>query len=466
MSALTASLLRAVLLAPLCVLAAQPLATCLRTGQARRVLLIATLAVVAMPGLVVAYGYSLESWSWAVSSWGRELLYDCLLLLRGACLVGLLLALLPPPPLEPEAVFLGRTARFGPVARLRLLLAGPWRNRLLAGLLVFVICFGEFTLSSRLSISRTAALGWAVELFDYHAVNGGDLAVTLRRALPALAIQLVPALVAIALLAGGRPASRIVEAPPRVRAWMGAGLLLVAALAMLVILPLQRIGAEGWRGLVPALGQAGILGPLGWSAFFAAAAGSCALLLTGVLAHRRWALGLLILPGLCGTMLIGLGLKAGVAASGLRGLADSPFPAVFGLTLRLAPMAVLVCLPVLLARDRIAWHSARMLTGFGRNRFVAWAWWHHRGGPVFWLWSLLVLLGIQDVLITDLLAPPGMQTAPALLYNCMHYQHSAILSARVLIFMLVPAVGLVILYATVRGLGALLLRWFWEPQAW
>ena len=63
---------------------------------------------------------------------------------------------------------------------------------------------------------------------------------------------------------------------------------------------------------------------------------------------------------------------------------------------------------------------------------------------------LFFLLAYSELVASAILAPPGMTTAPARLYNLMHYGQTAVLSAMVLAAFLAPLLVSCVVFASVE----------------
>jgi ABC-type Fe3+ transport system permease subunit len=97
--------------------------------------------------------------------------------------------------------------------------------------------------------------------------------------------------------------------------------------------------------------------------------------------------------------------------------------------------------PVFLAE---ALASARTHRKYGQELL-----WQLRLRGAFWACVLLCFWAYLDVTATALLRPVGMESAPVLLYNLMHYGQSAVLSAMLFATIAVP-LALVLSFVAVR----------------
>ena len=220
--------------------------------------------------------------------------------------------------------------------------------------LVGLLAFGAFEVPS---LCGTTA--WTVTLFDAHA-SLERLSDSLRLAWPAAAVQavgLVPVLLWLRRARGPRVRDER-AAPPSGAVRVAAGVVLTAAVGLTVLVPagvlLWRAGVSGWADVVAGGWRARAFGRelATGLACGAAAAATAAGLLT---AARRvpgpagWALSAgLLLPGLCGSLVVALATQAGLTAAaaagvpGSRGVRETVGPFVFALTLSLLPKAAVL----------------------------------------------------------------------------------------------------------------------------
>ena len=451
------SLGRSAMVVGLAVPAAAPVAARLR-GERAGVWWTAVLAPLLVPELLTGYGWSNFALSLAASPRANELLTAALIWGRCVCAAAALLAVAPAATRTASAVFLRKLlcvskprprgasalrpvglylregalrtlARFGPAAGL-------------AGL----FAFGQFEVPS---LAGTTA--WTVALFDAHA-SLERLSDSLRLAAPAALVQatgLVPLLVWSRRASGPRDDRRV----PRSTAAAAAAL--TAAVGITVAVPAGIVaweaGAGGWRELARS----------GWrlDAFarecgLSLATGAAAAALAG---GALWAVGkvrgpagavllaALVLPGLCGPLVVALCVQAAVtwaAANRVPGafaVRDSVGPLVVALALFLLPRAAV--LRAFAGGNETGSHLARLLRGGTRDQRRAGGrlWWGLVGRAAWVRWGLLTVWAAADVSAAAVLLPAGVETTPPGLYNLMHYGHNGVLGALCLLNTLLPA---------------------------
>ena len=453
------SLARTLLVVAAALPAAAPIARRLREEGAGR-WWAATLAPLLVPELLTGYGWSNFSLSLAADPWANEALTTALIWGRCACAAAALLAVAPAPRRTASAVFLrkllvsvtprlrGASALWGWVkegALRSLARFGPAAG--LAGL----YAFGQFEVPS---LAGTTA--WTVTLFDAHA-RMISLADSLRLAWPAAAVQLVGLVPLLIWLRGThepgpRDARRV---PPSRGSNVAAAALLAVAAGLTVLVPAAIVawetGADGWAGLAGSewrlrefAKETGLSLALG----IAAAAGAAGLLwLAGRLrgAAGGAVLVLLVTPGLCGPLVIALGVQTATIAAashgwpGAEAVRGSFAPAIAALALFLLPRAAALR-AFAGGRSSATFLASSLRSGTANQRRSAGRlWWRLRGRSAWVRWGLLALWAAADVAAAALLLPPGYETAAPGLYNLMHYGHNAILGALCLANTLAPA---------------------------
>ncbi|MFH5802890.1 hypothetical protein [Alienimonas sp. DA493] len=452
------SLVRAALVVGLALPAAAPIARRLREERAG-LWWTATLAPLLVPELLTGYGWSNFSLSLAAHPWANEALTALLIWARCVCAAAALLAVAPPPTRTASAVFLRKLVAITPRPRGASALWAWQREAALRTLARFgpaagvagLYAFGQFETPS---LAGTTA--WTVTLFDAHA-RAIELADSLRLAWPAAAVQLVGLVPLLIWLRGATGPGRRDErrAPASRRSNLAAALALTVAGGLTVIVPAAIVagetGAEGFRTLLESgwraeqfAAESGRSLAIGAAA---AALASGALWLVGRVRGPAGAplLAAMIAPGLCGSLIVGLVVQAGLTAAaaeglpGARAVRDSAAPLVVALAVVLLPRAAALRA---FAEGRTA---GRFLTSLLRGgtraqrRAGGRVWWRLTGRAAWVRGGLLTLWAAADVAAAAVLLPPGLETAPPGLYNLMHYGHNAVLGALCLINTVAPA---------------------------
>jgi hypothetical protein len=164
---------------------------------------------------------------------------------------------------------------------------------------------------------------------------------------------------------------------------------------------------------------------------------------------------LLSLPGLCGALVVSLTVLAVFQWPLLNVFYNSPLPipVVVALLVYLMPRALLLQVLLLAARRREALYLGELLSrsaDAGQRQQGRELSWQMRGRGQFWAAVLLAYWGYLDLTAADLLAPPGVVSAPVRLYNLMHYGRSSVLSAMTCATVLAPAIAIVVAGAVRR----------------
>jgi ABC-type Fe3+ transport system permease subunit len=393
------------------------------------------------PPIVVGYGYADASVQLVHAPLQQQALYALLLALRLTPAAVLVLAWSPRPGASPEALHCHRL--LGRRLTLALWLRGPARARLAAAAVVALLAFSEFEIASLLSVRA-----WSVWLFDAHA-GGLPLTAALRAAALPVAVQ---ALIVAAAVAGLWPARRdepqILGRPALTQTRPAAALAslwVAAALLLAVIVPAWSVLPGAWAGAAALWDDLTIAGELRHSALFAAAAAlmAMALVRVGVRARGAW-VALLGLPGLLGSLVVGLLVLALFQElPPLRPLYDTPVPLLVALVLLLLPVGlVLGALLSTLGRAE-PMHAAALLALTCRPapRHAAARLAHELVGRA-WCGLAVVLfyLAYIDLPASALLSPSGMTPVVVRIYNLMHYGRIALLSAMVVLTLALPLV--------------------------
>ena len=182
---------------------------------------------------------------------------------------------------------------------------------------------------------------------------------------------------------------------------------------------------------------------------------------TGRIAHptgvQRLALAVLLVPGLLGSLALGLVIfeicqRIGVQPS------YSPVPLVAAMVLFLLPRAL--AMQAMLRRNE---QQARVFLAEGlaqqtgpRGRQGAAILWRIRDAGRFWTLALLFWWSYLELTLPSLLRPAGMAPAPLRLYNFLHYGHIPGLAAMLVVVLAVPVVLVVVgrgLWIMVDGLS-------------
>ncbi len=153
---------------------------------------------------------------------------------------------------------------------------------------------------------------------------------------------------------------------------------------------------------------------------------------------------LLLLPGLAGSLLLGLAFVAAFQHPWLRPFYDTPVPWVMSLVVWLLPRAVLVRLWIVSAARTESVRLAELLSPGPRPAALLF---RLRQQPQLLAMGLLCYWAYLDLSTACLLAPSGMPSGLVRLYNFMHFGRSSALSAEAILFFGLPFAGA---YSAVR----------------
>lgn len=400
------------------------------------------LAPFLFPELVTGYAYA----PWVAGRpWPAEGLCCLLLWLRIVPVGALALLIAPPAGVSATGWHLRRLLRGTdrpPGSPLRWIWERSIRRAVPAlGLMGFVL-FQEFELAALLK-----TVSWADWLFVAQ-VGGLPLATSWRlAALPLLCELIVMAPILVLVTRTRTTWSRELQRPPAtVVLWLCRGYL-VAAVVLVCLVPVGLLLRTSWSAL-----SAHLLARLQWSGLgrelvggvsVAACAGGLAWWLADQLRPRaRLSVGWIwLIPGCCGSLVVGLTL-ANLFQRGILHVAyDTPLPWILGLTIVLLPRAALLQIWLRQSSPGTSIQTARMAVRLpGRtaaSRVLAWRLEHQ---PAWLAVGLVCWWGYLDVTVASLLTPTGMVPGIVRLYNFMHYGRSAALSAEAGVLLLTPPV--------------------------
>ncbi|MEE3284774.1 MAG: hypothetical protein VX311_09350 [Planctomycetota bacterium] len=431
------------------------------------------------PGFVVGYSYSNVTLDLVRSPLLNEFFYDLLLLIQVVPVGTLVLAVAPPPPLGPMASWTSRLARRGQPGhvvtghRLGQFWHGPARNRVPAIGLMALLVFHEFEIASLFRViagGRLTPASWSNALFELIALQrlGEQSPWDLWRAgwMPMLcSLALLSPLVALAWSirherGGLRPNSQPTQTGISRRmawAWLAAALLM-GSVVPLCSLSLDAFARESsvWAtlpGLLPTLTHATL------SLVPTVIVATTAAVLAAWLLRKRWITSLLLLslPGLLGSLLLGLTLTWLLLLATPLVPRQSIITLCLGQTLWLLPRAAMLIVLLAVLPTQESSHVARLLQQAppGPQRTAGWKLaWQQSGQRGAWMIGLICWWGFLELTLNELLAPPHWLSIAHRMYQQMHFGRNAALSTTTLIVMLVPLAVATALVAVGRILPA------------
>ncbi len=335
---------------------------------------------------------------------------------------------------------------------------------LVAALTIFPLAFSEFEIGSRLDVGV-----WSVRLFDAQA-GGQYLEVTLLQALPGCLVQCAALVSAWLLIAGQlRAPAGVQAAAPGPRRAMLAWLALATGSVLLLGVPAGTLAVDAGGAIAVAITQATMLRfEIMASLLFAGVSALCAWLIAGMLAsppapsafRRLLQLGLM-LPGLLGSLFLGVGMLSLCQLPILRPLAATPLPLTVALVLLLLPVALVLRLFLERLSGPAAWHQAQLLKlGDGRRASAARALdWALSGRRRWWCFAIIFAWAYGDLAASAILHPVDMTPVLVRLYNLMHYGRSSALSVQLAMALLAGLAALAAAHAGVRTAQSLTAWW-------
>ena len=380
---------------------------------------------------MTAYAYARWSLPLFHYPWAKEITYVVLLIVRIAPL-GILAYHLFPPAMSSSGSHSLQMFRQLPCGHMSRRLFWKIRLRAIGDTLgitfvvAFFLTFHEFEIASLNNIDT-----WTVRLFDAHA-GGLPWAESLRTALFPVIFQSVFVL-SLAYILKQRPTrhSSVTHAIRAVESWRThtAWVLVGTANLVVVFLPTILIVSQASTGFAALSGSSSLQKEIAASLLFGISGGALGFALSFLNTGRLcW---LAALPGLCGPLLLALATIQVFQWGPLRTVYDSPIPLIIVLALLILPVALLSGI----LRRRISMREASFVATLSRARRPGWI---LQGRSAFGTVAVLCFLAYSDLSASAILAPPGMTTAPARLYNLMHYGQTAVLSALTLATFLIP----------------------------
>jgi ABC-type Fe3+ transport system permease subunit len=407
------------------------------------------------PPLLVGYAYA-HFTGIVRAAPGQQSLFYALLMFVRVVPVASVIWLMCPEPVSAEAWFCLRLLRprLGP----REGVTHAWRMWRLGALpavlasfgVAFIMAFTEFELASFLGIKQ-----WTVGILDAQ-VGGGALRVSFQRvALPASAAALVAGVIATILSRSRLVSPASTRDSSRGSKWPAAELgvcVFAAGMVLAMAIPAGLVLRGTLQDLLRAAKSFALYREIGASLLVSGVAGAAASLVARSAVSRvsirsrgpstRLGLvGVLLVPGLCGGLIIGLFALALLQLPLVWHLRETLLPLMGAAMLLVLPAALLIQLLLRIRRTAPDVHLARLLGVSASRRVRRWSdaiTWVRRDRVAFWASSLLACQVFYDVTLSSLLAPVRMPLAMPRLYNFMHYGRSQILSASLFACVLAP----------------------------
>lgn len=440
--AIDLTLLRSLFVAAFCCIAAQcALPTLKRNTLIRRLGWLLLLPLI-MPPLVIGYAYSNVALSFIRQPLLNNLLYSLLLAMRFFPIALLLLHLAPNPPLSASAMHNLKLA--GRRRWVCFMTHGQGRLLLIAFAIIFVFMFSEFEITSRMGCQS-----WTVWLFDAQ-VGGMALTKTLTwLSLPASISLLLLAWVFAVMPKHGTSSQADILPITKWIQFRTTGLIIwwLASITLCIIIPWLWVLIPASQGMIKVLGEMSILSEIGYSLLFATIS-ALATFIISLWASRlpRVARWMFCLPGLAGSLVVGLVLLAIFQTPIFHPLYDTPVPIILALLILALPIGLI--LRPILWQNNSATHAGQ-LTGLSTNakhQQLAKHLNHHYHARGLWLLGcILFYMTYHDLPASALLAPSSMSPAIVRLYNLMHYGQYQTLSAMVVLTYGLPTIALAVL---------------------
>jgi ABC-type Fe3+ transport system permease subunit len=471
------TLLRALILALIATPTAALLARSLGTASPRsRQWQVVALAIPLLtPGFVVGYSYSNLTLDLVHSPLLNELFYDLLLLFQIVPVGVLVLWMAPPPPLGPTGSWClrlvgpRRLAQVDSYGRLGQIVNGPARNLVPAFGLMALLVFHEFEIASLFRViagQRLTPASWSNAMFELIALQGlgerspWDLWQSAWLPMICSLALLAPLVALVRTAIRDTGTVRPIRAPANQRIrQVATWTWLAVALAVATVIPLATLIRDALtrsffaKQSIPGLARA--VEHSGRSLVPAVIVAVCAAVLAGWLLQRRRLKTLMVvsLPGLLGSLLLGLSLTWLLLMAGPAAPRHSLMALCLGQTLWLLPRAALLVVLLAVLPNRESTHLARLLmqAPTRRQRTAGWKLvWQQTGRRAAWLIGMLCWWSYLELTLNELLASPQWLSVAHRMYQQMHFGRNTALSTTTLIVMLAPVAILALLVSIDR----------------
>jgi ABC-type Fe3+ transport system permease subunit len=454
------SLVRAFSIALAGVMLAAPCAAWLAHTRRPRWAWSMLLAPLLTPSLLIGYAYINFATPLVQHPHLHHGLYVLLVLMKFAPIAVLIVLFAPAPALTDAALHSRRLLLLLDATWLKRAIAlapwwlrGPGRIHAAAFAALFLLTFAEFELASIMEITKGTrqAIGtWTVAIMDAQ-LGGTPLSATLRAVAKPVLCEAVVLGVALALLLRRNTNTTQTRQLRQPSTAVRGGVIgyMIIAIVLVTIIPLGttvRSSLPGWAVLRD---NPQLLDDLLSSTSFAALSAVIAFVAARLAMRRGMIACLCCLPGLLGSLALGLALLAIFQPTPLY---DTIVPLLCAIALFLLPIAVVMSLLLRAGRRGAADHAIDLLArgDAAQRRSARRLVWQTRLRRASWTLFLLFYLGFLELPASALLAPTGMTPVTVRLYNQMHFRHSDALSALVIVAMATPVIMLLAAATTRR----------------
>ena len=433
-----------------------------RINGAAVLLTAAALLPLFVPDLLTGFSYRLTAARLIHSAAATECLYAGLLLCRIAALQTAVRLVLPAAPVSDASLHSWKLVRGRSLswwaAWLQLRLLGPDRTVFVALIAGTVLCFQDFETAALLQVDRHP-ITFTVWLFDAHFA-GEPLSRSLNFVAGSLLFQLALLAPVVVVLTGrGMPTiQQSPLSPPAGRRWRLPAVAVIGLSVWVVCVWPLLAGAGGIGDGLAGLYQQGTLGrrsgQIVSSLTVSTVSAAVALLAACGLRRqrRRWLTVAVLLPGLCGSLVLSMLLLAFFQLPVLNVVYDTWIPMIMGTALLLLPRAFLLAFLLEISSTVTTQHSAHLLTtGTARQ---AQAGRRLRWQLVQWRWLLALAMlthwAFWDVTVASVLRPVRFEPVVTRLYNEMHYGRTESLIAMTFLAIVIPLLILCVAAAGIR----------------
>jgi len=463
------TVLRSLIISIMGVILSRQLASLFGTGHSKRsfLILILILGPFLVPELIVGYAWSLISLKLVHYPMLIELIYSSLVLLKVVPVGTVCFYVSGPALISAESDFIRKsvnstTAQISEIKTQWSFFLWKYVLQLFpVGALLFLLAFQEFEMASL--IYRDS---WTVWIFDAQA-RGVSITQSVSYLAEPLLIELCVIIVAVFFLSRIRnqPQLELHQSVKRTHSFSSILLwgYLFAAFFVSVVMPFSL---TGWGGVL-ALGSlfqnqlqlVETLGECAWGMVYGITSGIAAWGFASFFFSRNQSrqlkmLGfLLCLPGLCGSLTLGVVIAKLFLTESAYWLYDTPLALFLALVLFLFPRAAFLKLIVLAPRENVSFFLVRVLSQ-SKNQTQTLSGnllqWDLNGKMQYWTVVILAFWAYWDVTISSILSPNNTTTSSVRLYGLMHYGQNSVLSAMTFLSLCIPILISLLFFPVVK----------------
>ena len=419
-----------------------------------------------IPPIALGYGYSYFTFLYIQNSYICNFIYIVVMVCRLTPIAILILFFMPPTISQSatHCFYLSIKTQYSfvklyKIIKFSLLTKGKPYIAVLT--LLFIISFSEFELASIMNVQS-----WSVQVFDAHA-HGLPILKSIKLSTIPLIIDLVFITIFL-LITQQSNAKNSLENESNINCSrmerVFAIVLIIFGTSIIIILPGIMILRYAIPGIPILFNEFWMVKETINSALLAIIATIIAWILSKTLIKLitikkiYYLLLPVIVPGLLGSLSLGLIILGLIQIKELQTISNTPIPLIVALALLILPFTFIVMMLLHNIIPDEALKLAKISTIQFKNKISNNLLWELIYKKDFWLFSLIFCKAFFDLTLSAILAPNGLPTISNRLYNLMHYGESEKLSATVSITILLPIFAIILIRICVKILQPKLIR--------